>query len=279
MFRGFYTASSGMIAQQRRTEMLSNNISNANTPGFKADQSTVRSFPDMLMSAVQKKGNASLENGFNPSSIQTIGGLNTGVYLQETLPNFMQGSIVETSNNTDLALLNGDLPTNAETGEQASVFFTVQAEDGGQAYTRNGNFTLDGEGFLTTPNGNYVLDDENARIQLQNDDFKVTKNGDIIVENQRVARIGIAYSETPYELAKKNNGLFFTPNNTNLPNAYTVPNISFSTEQGYTEGSNVDSAQTMTDMMTAYRAFEANQKVLQAYDRSMEKAVNEIGRV
>ena len=50
MFKGFYTAASGMIAQQRRTEMLTNNMANANTPGYKADQSSVRSFPEMLLS-------------------------------------------------------------------------------------------------------------------------------------------------------------------------------------------------------------------------------------
>ena len=53
MFRGFYTAASGMIAQQRRTEMLTNNMANANTPGFKAEQSTIRSFPEMYMSNIE----------------------------------------------------------------------------------------------------------------------------------------------------------------------------------------------------------------------------------
>lgn len=279
MFRGYYTAATGMIAQQRRTEMLSNNIANANTPGYKADQSTIRSFPDMLMSVVQKKGSASLENGFNPSSIQTIGGLNAGVYVQETLPNYTQGSIVETSNNTDLALLDGDLPTDEETGEKGSIFFNVQSEAGGTAYTRNGSFTLDGEGYLTTGNGNYVLDDENQKIQLQNDDFQVTKNGGLLVDGQQVARIGVSFAATPDTLAKQENGLYFTVDDNDLPSAYTAQGVTFSMEQGYTESSNVDSSQSMTDMMSAYRSFEANQKVLQAYDKSMDKTVNEIGKV
>ena len=55
MFKGFYTAASGMIAQQRRTEMLTNNMANANTPGYKADQSSVRSFPEMLLSRLDYK--------------------------------------------------------------------------------------------------------------------------------------------------------------------------------------------------------------------------------
>ena len=65
----------------------------------------------------------------------------------------------------------------------------------------------------------------------------------------------------------------------NLASAYDLDNVAFSMQQGFIEGSNVDTARTMTDMLTAYRAFEANQKVLQAYDRSMDKAVNEVGRV
>lgn len=65
----------------------------------------------------------------------------------------------------------------------------------------------------------------------------------------------------------------------NLPSAYTSDGVQFSLQQGMLEQSNVDASRTMTDMMTAYRAFEANQKVLQAYDHSMEKTVNEIRKV
>lgn len=279
VFRGFYTAATGMIAQQRRTEMLSNNIANANTPGYKADQSTIRSFPNMLMSSIQKTGAASLQNGFNPSNMQQIGDLGTGVYMQETLPNFLQGSIVETESNTDVALLDGDLPVNPQTGKQGAVFFKVQTADNRQAYTRNGNFTIDGQGFLTTARGEYVLDENNNRIALQNNDFTLKSTGEIIVNGQQVGRLGVAYSNQPNALEKQDNGLYFTADNQDLPNAYNANGVTFTMQQGFTESSNVDSAQTMTTMMEAYRVFEANQKVLQAYDRSMDKAVNEIGKV
>ena len=71
--------------------------------------------------------------------------------------------------------------------------------------------------------------------------------------------------------------MFRTENNNPLPN--DIQNASYSIRQGFIEGSNVDVSRSMTDMLTAYRAFEANQKILQAYDRSMEKAVSEVGRV
>ena len=83
MFKGFYTVTAGMTAQQRKTEILTNNMANANTPGFKAEQSTIRSFPDMLMSAITSNG-IPTEKGLNTMKASPIGTLNAGVYLQES---------------------------------------------------------------------------------------------------------------------------------------------------------------------------------------------------
>ncbi|MEG0259727.1 MAG: flagellar hook-basal body protein [Lysinibacillus sp.] len=277
MFKGFYTVASGMIAQQKRTELLTNNLSNANTPGFKADQSSIRSFPDMLMSSVGKT-NAPANQQAGLQYMSQAGALNTGIYMQETLPNYAQGQIYSTNLPTDMALIDGALPVNAD-GTSGSIFFRLAHPNGGEAYTRNGNFTLDGQGYLVNPEGLYVLSDTGQRIQLQNDDFQLDQNGAILVNNQQVARVGVSYSANPNMLQKQDNGLFRTANGQNLASAYGMEGVTFATRQNYLEGSNVDSSRTMTDLMTAYRAFEANQKILQAYDRSMEKAVNEIGRL
>ncbi len=94
-----------------------------------------------------------------------------------------------------------------------------------------------------------------------------------------MATLGVSFSANPDLLVKQDNGLFRTNDGANLPSAYEQEGVTFGLQQSYLEGSNVDSAKSMTDLLTAYRAFEANQKVLQAYDKSMEKAVNEIGRV
>lgn len=279
VFKGFYTAATGMIAQQRRTEMLSNNIANANTAGYKADQSTIRSFPDMLMSSVQKKNQASLENGFSGVTMQEVGGISTGVYMQETLPNFTQGSIVETENATDVALMDASMPLNEETGKPGAVFFKVQSENGSQAYTRNGTFAIDGAGFLTTAEGNYILDENDEPIEIQNQTMRIASDGTINIDGENTTRLGVAYAANPDTLSKRENGLYYTVDAANLENAYDNEEVNFSMQQGFMEGSNVDSGQTMTAMTEAYRIFEANQKILQAYDKSMEKAVNEIGRV
>lgn len=266
MFKGFYTAASGMVAQQRRTEILTNNMSNVNTPGYKADQTSMRAFPEMLLKRidettlpVQQKQKLLLNH--------QIGSLNTGVYLQETIPAFKQGDLRETNIATDLAL-QGD-----------SVFFTVQNAAGETRYTRNGNFTLDSENYLTTAEGFYVQDTNGERIQLSTGQFSVNNEG-VITENGRVAaQVGVAYAENPNSLVKEDNGFYQAEGNAVLPNAFAAEEASFSVQQNFLESSNTDTARTMTDMLTAYRAFEANQKVLTAYDRTMEKAANEIGRV
>jgi flagellar basal-body rod protein FlgF len=278
MLRGFYTVASGMLSQQRKTEMLSNNLSNANTPGYKADQSSMKAFPEMLLSLQGLQQNIPTQNGLKLPMSQQVGALNTGVYMQETIPAFLQGDLQETERLTDVALVDGNIPVDPETGLSGGVFFTLQGGDGTPRYTRNGNFNVDGQGFLTSASGLYVLDQNGDRIQLPSDNFKITEEGRVLVDEIESARLGIGFAVNPNRLTKEGDGLFKTENNEPLPDAYDSE-ATFGMQQGFIERSNVDTAKTMTDMMTSYRSFEANQKVLQAYDRSMEKAVNEIGRV
>ncbi|MFD6206486.1 flagellar hook-basal body protein [Peribacillus sp. NPDC060253] len=279
MLRGFYTAASGMLTQQRRTELLTNNMSNANTTGYKADQTSVRSFPEMLISNMDGK-TIPTENKLSMSTLSKIGGLSTGVYVQEANPLFTQGTLEETQLNTDIALADENPPINEETGRQGSVFFTVQDGDGNLRYTRNGSFTLDGQGYLTTPAGHYVLNESNERIKLDSDRFTITENGILLEGNVQTARLGIGYSDNPSsQLMKDGEGLYRVLNDGELPSAYAALEVGFSTKQGFLEGSNVDQSRTMTEMMSAYRSFESSQKVLQAYDKSLDKAVNEVGNL
>ncbi|NYF23511.1 flagellar hook-basal body protein [Sporosarcina sp. JAI121] len=278
MFRGFYTVGSGMIAQQRKTEMLANNMANANTPGYKAEQATIRSFPEMYLSSIETARIPS-ENNFRMKGLSPVGGISTGVYMQETLPLFAQGQLRETELTTDVALIDGRLPVDEQTGTPGAVFFRLESEGGREQYTKNGNFAIDASGFLTSSTGAFVLDSNGQRIALQNDDFRITDKGIIMEGETAVATLGISFAQRPDTLLKQGDGMFVTESGENLTSANGMANVTYSTQQGFLEGSNVDAARTMTDMLTAYRAFEANQKILQAYDRSMEKAVTEVGRV
>lgn len=277
MLRGFYTAASGMLTQQRLTEMLTNNMANANTPGFKADQASIRAFPELLLQRINN-------HGVPNTSKQLLGGkhigsLNTGSYMQEAIPNYIQGDLRETGRKTDIALLEQNVPINQVSGQKSALFFQVLDGNGQERYTRNGNFTIDGQGFLTTNEGYYVLNESNERISIQSGDFTLKEDGTLLENNEIIGKLNIVVAENPNILIKEGNGLFRTEDELDLPSAIGNNGIAYSLQQGFIERSNVDSAQTMTQMLTAFRSFEANQKILQAYDRSLEKTVNEIGRL
>lgn len=266
MLRGFYSAASGMITQQRQQEALGNNIANMNTPGYKADQAVIRSFPEMLIQANTSKQIPTTRSLNIPMQSQ-IGSLNTGVYVQEMLPNFSQGDIRETNISTDLALVQDVLPD--ETG---ALFFSVQNDAGEVRLTRNGNFTVDGQGFLVTNQGYYVLDQAENPIQTDGMDFTVNSEGVLQLPGGNAA-LNIVYSQDADTLIKEGDNLF-------SGETVAVPaGATYTIQQGFLEGSNVDAATTMTEMMNAYRMFETNQRVLKAYDESLGKAVSEIGRL
>ncbi|SHG85113.1 flagellar hook-basal body protein [Ornithinibacillus halophilus] len=266
MLRGFYSAASGMMAQQRHQEALANNIANVNTPGYKADQATLRAFPEMLLQQMGTK-NVPTQNNIKFPVSNPIGSINTGVYVHEMVPNFGQGDLRETNISTDLALVNGNFPD-----EEGNVFFTVQNEGGEVRYTRNGNFTVDGNGYLTTSQGYYVLDASGNQIQTDGLEFAVTPNGQLQVNGQAI-QLGISYTANANDMEKEGNDLY-------NGNAGPVPaGVNFTVQQGFLEGSNVDSMRSMTEMMESYRMFEMNQRVLRAYDESLDKAVNQVGRL
>ncbi|WP_142827594.1 flagellar hook-basal body protein [Planococcus soli] len=278
MFRGLYTATSGMMANNRNQQILTNNLSNANTPGFKGDQTVLRAFPDQLITAI--------ENGKKGTIVpQNIGTLTTGVYAQEGIPSFLQGPLKETGNLTDLVLMDELLPTNPETQQKGSMVFAVAAENDEVRYTKNGSLTVNTEGFLTTSEGFSVLGENQQPIQVGSTDFTVQDNGQITLDDGTQGdRLWIGYTENPEQFVKQGQNLLRWEGAPEaapqfIENEALLEGTGSFVKQGFIEQSNVDLTRTMTDMMTTYRGFESNQKVIQAYDRSMEKAVNEIGRV
>ncbi|MGI2328518.1 flagellar hook-basal body protein [Planococcus sp. YIM B11945] len=278
MFRGLYTATSGLMAHNRKQQILTNNLANASTPGFKQDQTVLRAFPEQLLSAMGKGTPAA--GGSNK-----IGTLNTGVYAQEGIPSFLQGALKETGNSTDVALMSELLPVNPDTGQKGTIMYGVQTENGDIRYTQNGQFTVDQNGVLKTSDGHTVLGRDLSPINVGSEKFSIQDNGQISLENGTTAgSLWIGYTEDPAQLVKEGQGLLrWGGNPQNVPQSVEeVPLLANSASfvrQGFLEQSNVDLTQTMTEMMSTYRGFESNQKVIQAYDRSMEKAVNEIGRI
>lgn len=306
MLRGLYTAAAGMITQQRKHDTITNNISNINTPGFKQGSAVSRSFPEFLIA---------LTGGSSGEKTSTqIGRLNTGVFAEEDLSIYLQGDLQETGNPLDLALVsniikdeNGqDLPPFDKSGKNVSpdgekvfqpqAFFTVENKDGERRYSRNGKFTVSETGELVTPEGYRLLGTDGKPIVLRNPrtgefigSFKLDSKGTLLdavngnqldlTGNNTPTQILISRVNDPNRMIREGNGVYRLNEEDQGTVTPAVLNEEIQLHQGYVERSNVDPTQSTIDMMSALRAYEANQKMVQFYDKSLEKAVNEVGRV
>lgn len=288
MLRGLYTAASGMIAQQRRHDTVTNNIANLNTPGYKAMNAMTRSFPDMLIYAM---GGENIRSG-------PIGRLTTGVFAEENKHSFVQGDLWETFRPQDLAIVSDIVVAGAvfdASGKyvdpdgnviyQPQAFFTVQTPDGERQYTRDGSFQTAVDGTLITADGVPVLGANGQPIVLNGswEDVEVTADGFLYSRTTQGPLPGnpqllITYVNNPNDLVRDGNGRFrYTGDPAGIRQAAAGDRVQV--RQGYLERSNVDPAQSTVDLMAALRIYEANQKVIQFYDSSLQKAVNEVGKV
>ena len=292
MLRGLYSAASGMITQQRKHDSVTNNIANMNTPGYKEEISLARSFPEMMISIMRS------EDG---QGQKKIGRLSMGVMAEENINLFKQGALRETGNASDIALVsNIQVPglTFNEGGKaitpdgqvvfQPQAFFTIKDAEGQIKYTRNGKFTVNAQNELVTAEGSHILgiDQQPLQINIPISDVKINPSGELIngVTGQRLLNstgapmaMLISKIDNPNMLIKEGDGNYRLADGATA--AFVQPGEQVELRQGFIEGSNVDPAQSTVDLMTAARAYEANQKVIQFYDKSLEKAVNEVGRI
>lgn len=302
MFRGVYSAASGMIAAERRQQMLTNRLANAETPGYKQDEQVLRAFPEMLIERI-RDAQVNVQGKPSFSGSTPIGTLYTGVYAQEAIPSFQQGDLQETGHPLHLAIVDQALPENPETEERGTLFFAVQTGEDEVRYTRNGRLMLNAEGTLVTSEGYPVLNEDLEPIQVGQGALQVLEDGTLILHpadeagGEELGRLWIGYTEQPERLVKEGNGVYrFVPENGADPEApegepQYIGGIAFLNDpavegapgyeirQGFLERSNVDPTRTMSAMLTMYRLYEANQRVLQSYDRSMELAATQIGRL
>ena len=177
MIKGFHTSTAGMLAQQKQMDILTNNLSNVQTPGYKSEQASMRAFPQLLIRSYEQQTIPDNTQGFSNGTI--IGRLNSGVYVQETTINHIAGALKETTLPTDVALVEGLLPTDEETGTRGALYFTVQTPDGETRYTKNGNFHLNANNQLVTSQGFLVLGANNQPIQVQSPNFRIDAGGGI----------------------------------------------------------------------------------------------------
>lgn len=255
MLRGLYTAGTGMLVERSRMDVVTNNIVNADTLGYKTDTMISRSFADMLLSRLNDP------NIVYQRSTPTIGDHNTGVHVDELITSFAQGTPEQTNLRTDLCIV-------------GNGFFAVNTPEG-ERYTRAGNFSLDNEGYLLNMDGYYVLDSSSNPIQLTSDRFRITEDGTILNldENAEVGKLRIVEFEDISQLRKQGDSLYFDYGGANPQEAEGSQVL-----QGYIETSNVSIAAEMVDMIITNRTYEANQSALRMIDSTLELAANNIAR-
>ncbi|NRD79377.1 flagellar hook-basal body protein [Bacillus sp. BRMEA1] len=279
MIRGLYTAASGMFSLERKQETLANNIANIETPGYKQDDTQLRAFPKLLISRIQDYSGAPQI----PGQPVPIGELTNGVYAQERVPNFSEGTLVETDQPLDLAINDQDIPSQNVNGRQVkpAAFFAVQMPNGSVGYTRDGKFDLDSNGNLVTADGYRVLGADHQPIKITDsiskDNFHINSDGQLLVNTNNptqtkiAGQIGIAVVQNPLQLQRMGGNVFSSSSPVPFIQDAGQSNPGVSIQQGFIEQSNVDAGQTMSDMMMTVRGYEANQKVISAYDQSLQQ--------
>lgn len=240
MLSGFYTAASGMLVQQRNINVISNNLVNSQTPGFKSERVVMSTFDHELMTRIEENNNQNIGSG-SPVSL-----------VDEVVTNFSDSSLEQTGRLFDMAVV-GD------------GFFNIQGEER-QFLTRNGNFNIDTEGYLVLDDVGRVMG-QNGAIQVGGSDFTVNTDGSIYsTDGQLLGKLLVTAPTDNAQLTKFNNGLYTadTVQTLDTPTVY----------QNVLERSNMDMNQEYTRLMEAQRAFSACSNALQVVDQMNSKAAS-----
>ncbi len=259
MLLALHTAATGMAAQSRNVDVISNNLANINTAGFKRGRAN---FQDLMYQQIKAPGaEASAAGTQLPTGIQIGMGVRTaGV---ENL--FSQGEFKQTGSSLDLAI-------------QGRGFFQVQLANGDTAYTRAGSFSLDGQGQVVTPSGDLLQ----PAISIPQDalSIMVAADGTVSVEQPGalqtvVGQIQLATFQNPAGLKQLGNSLY---QSTNASGEAIIGNPSEnglgSIGQSMLEMSNVNMVEEMVNLISAQRAYEMNSKAIQAADEMLQTANN-----
>lgn len=255
MIRGHYIAATGMMLQRKKMEVITNNITNVETSGYKKDDLISVSFDDVMITRIHDNAIADHRVA---SRHPEVGPLNFGTHVDYIQTDFAQGNLETTELSTDLAII-------------GNAYFTLETPQG-ICYSRSGALNIDVDGYLCNPDGYHVLG-ENGRIHIGSTDFMVDEEGNISVNDTVIDRLSLVSFDDPNVLRKQGHNLY------TAPDGGEQQAEDYGIRQYVLESSNVDIAREMVDMMTVYRAYESNQRILTMIDETLGKGVNDIGRL
>ncbi|NDD30761.1 MAG: flagellar hook-basal body complex protein [Proteobacteria bacterium] len=262
MLDGMKYANAGMIQMSMKQDIITNNLANATTTGYRRETAYISSFSDVLdkkMGFIPGKGGRAEFNGY----MEVGGGLEMeGGMRQDTVTGFSQGSLRETGNSFDLAL-----------DDNGKGFFTVKIGSDVR-YTRNGAFRLAPDGHLVTSEGAQLMGLKGAINVGKASSVEVTPEGVVKADGREIDRLRITQFQNLGAIKKEGTNNFVDNN----AGALTLTK-GVCVRQGFIEQGNVNAVAEMVELMQVSRAFEANQKMLQTQDQVLRKAANELGKV
>lgn len=256
MIRSLWISKTGLDAQQRQMDVISNNLANVSTNGFKKTRAV---FEDLLYQNIRQPGAQSSQQTQLPSGLQ----LGTGVRSVATERNFTQGNLQETGNSKDVAI-------------QGDGFFQVLLPDGATAYTRDGSFQVDNQGQLVTASG-YTIQPA-INIPADTTSLTIGRDGTVSITqagSANATEVGALQLSTfinPAGLMAKGENLYVESDASGTANN-TAPgtNGSGTLAQGFVETSNVNVVEELVNMIQTQRAYEINSKSITTSDQMLQK--------
>lgn len=248
MLSGLYTIASGLMAQQKKLETEGNNVTNAQTPGYRTQRVTAVPFDQELYGRIE---NAHTTN---------IGYASPATIVKNLTTQFNVDNIKATDRNMDVAI-------------DGNGYFTIGGTDGKKYITRNGSFNVDSGGYLELPDYGRVLGTDGQTIKVGDTNFTVLSGGTVLSSSgQQVGTIMLTTPADNAELTQYANGLFAAP--ANAPTGAAGGAISF--KQKSLESSNVDLNHEVSMLMEAQTSLKSCSSALQICDQVNQKAATQI---
>lgn len=245
MLRGLYAANTAMVSQQLKETVISQNLANINTAGYKADNVALQAFPEVLLWRL---------SGYQRQPIGTAG-FGAAVGAIET--DHSAGPLQFTGRPLDVAIA-GD------------GYFVVQDAQGETFVSRNGAFAVNADGYLVNEQGYFVLG-EGGPLQVGEAEVVIREDGTVLAGEAEIGRLLLVDFADRQALSKAGDNLF------RYGAQAEVTAVRPPLKAGYLEQANVDAVQSLIDLLSAFRAYEAAQRVLRAQDELLGRTVSEVG--
>lgn len=254
MNHGIYTALTGSLANERRLDILTNNLANLNTSGFK------REIP-VFSSVLAQQADAGSETGLPQSRLEYV----NAAFNQDNQVDFKEGAMHATGDKLDVAI-------------EGDAFFVVRSpRDGKDYYTRSGGFGLNNKGEMITADGNVLLDSQGAGqpLVINGTDVKINEQGNVVVDGVSIGTIRLVRFQDRQNLRKVGAGNFQAGKNSGIPQKVNDVTV----HQGVREISNVDPLSSMVGLIEISRQYELQQKIITSLGDVNHLAASEIASI